>query len=216
MKCRSDIFGSGKTGNIVGVKGFDGEYYLRKYVKHVKDKKSINQQIQRKKFSLLVENLSIFSYWAKEMVNTNGKRSAYAELLKMNFNNVNNIIDGSFPNYRFDWRFIKIAKGKTPLPNFVDCTVVNNNELHFDWDNSSDETVSRSDDQVCIAIVCPRLKTYYIKLYVQSRDSGSYDFVTPAFWAGHVVFVYFAMKCVDEKTDKSPSDSLFLGSFSVS
>jgi len=73
-KISSLIEFTGRTGNVVGVKGDNGEFYLRRHTRHVHDASSMNQVEARAKIALAGSLSKLFGAELLYGMSGNGKR----------------------------------------------------------------------------------------------------------------------------------------------
>lgn len=161
---------------------------------------------------MIAQNLGRFSLWAKEMISTDGKRPPFSELIKINFDNV---FDGTFPNIRFNWSKVQIAKGKTALPYNVDISV-SDGIVSIEWDDNTGQYNARKDDSVYLLLYNYRNDEQMWLKDIAKRDDCRVSFNIPRNWEGKTAFVYFAMKATADDSDKQPSNSYYLGEIPMS
>lgn len=190
MKLRSDFLGSGRVGNLVGVKGYDGEYYARKYVKHPRNPNTLAQQKQRSKMSLMGAFMGHIAGWVNIMFMNNGKMSNFAQAVKRN---IKTGITGTFPNFEIDYTLCLVAAGSVDNPYSPSATA-DGTSLSLTWSDNSGMGNALTDDKVCVMAYNPTKNQAVYGMDLAERNERSTTFNLPTAWTGDTVNVWMAMK----------------------
>ena len=190
MKFRSTYFGSGKHGNIVGVRGKDGEYYSRTHVRHIKNPNTPAQQEQRMRMRLTAQFVGTMSPFINEMFMASSKLTSFSQAIK---NNIRTAVTGTFPNLEVDYTLALVSNGNVDLPYSPSATT-DGTSLSLTWSDNTGMGNALSDDKICVVAFNPTKGQSVYSLNLAERNERSATFTLPTAWTGDTVNVWMAMK----------------------
>ena len=190
MKFRSILYGSGKAGNIVGAKGFNGEYTIRVHVPHINDPNTVPQQQARKKASLVTKSLSPFAPFAKALHLGDGSRTGWSNLVKWNLAEA---IAGTWPNLEFDYSKATISQGSVDLPYSPSATA-DGTTLSITWADNSGLGNAQQTDKVVIAALNADKRQLVYNIELADRNERNATLTLPTAWSGDTVNVWMCMR----------------------
>lgn len=198
---------SGKVGNLVGAswKSID---YMKSLPRKTSKAASGKQQMQQLRFALAVDFIRPISalvtqgYQSEAKAKVTGYNVAVSQVLR-------DAIGGTFPNYHIDYSKVKISRGTLPRgTNFV-AQSKQSNTIDLTWkDNTADEKLAHTDDELMLLIFNPAKNRYIFQDDVAKRGDGHLLREVPTDFSGDMVHVYAAFVGRDHD---SVSESMYLG-----
>lgn len=170
---------SGRMGPLVAYVTKDGRQHFRSYV-HPADPCTPKQLACRMKLGLVNHSLSPLNKVIKQ--GYPGEVNAYRRLVGKACREA---VEGEYPDFRFNYGKIQIARGMLPLPANArveyDATT---REARFTWDAPLTLAPLSGSDNDRVTIVCLHADRFHdvITLHAGTRDTGSAAIVLPGHW----------------------------------
>ncbi|MGE5429417.1 MAG: DUF6266 family protein [Methylococcaceae bacterium] len=200
---------SGKVGTIIGA-CWNGIDYMRGLATSITNPKTLAQQEQRAKFSLIIAFLRPLTAFLRL-----GFKSAALKMSAFNAAmayNVKNAVKGLFPAFEIDYTKVLVAKG--PLAGILNPhpTSVTPGQLNLTWDDNMDEAYAMGDDRLYIVVINPLLKKAVSVIADETRLAGTGIVTLPEAWSGNEVECYAGFTNASESLI---SDSYYAGKVAV-
>ena len=190
MKFRSILYGSGKAGNIVGAKGYNGEYTVRVHVPHVNQPNTPAQRAAQMKATVVSRGLSPFAPWGKTLHLGDSSRSYWSNLIKWNLAEA---VAGTYPNFEFDYSKATISNGNVDLPYSPSATA-DGTTLSITWADNSGLGNAQQTDKVVIAALNADKRQLVYNIELADRNERNATLTLPTAWSGDTVNVWMCMR----------------------
>lgn len=185
MKFKSILYGKGKAGNIVGVSGYNGEYYIKNHQPKIKNPKTEQQQYHRDRFAVLSKFLSPFAGWANLFLR-NTHETGWTKLIKINWQE--NVIESNGNDFFVAYQKIKVSAGSL-RSLIVLRAIVFEGSIVVNWDNSQ-ITEDEKYETVGIILYNENQKKV-LEVYVK-RWEGKIKVPIPRFWYDNIIHGWIA------------------------
>jgi hypothetical protein len=213
-KFRSLIYFTGRTGNVVGRKGPNGEFITSMHQPTVNQPNTEAQQALKAKLKLVSSTMNKFVAIAKQtMIGQNG-RNYWQELIAANLDEA---VTGSLNlGFEMDFSKVVIANGALDLP-FNAQGSVDSNTLSVTWADNSGIGTAKATDTVYAAIYNKdKEQVIYNSLAARSERNGT--LTIPTAWNSDGIEVWLYVKAEatrNESKTYSVSGTQYIGSFTV-
>ena len=207
-KINQGVYGglSGKTGNLIGA-SWKGINYLRIKPSKVRNPRTLLQQMQRSKFSLILGFLKPLLNYLNEGLKTSSKVSPINLAMSLNLPNA---IKGEFPAYEIDYEKVVLSNGPVTEAENSDVNSLSPGEVTITWDDNSGDGLASATDKAMIGIYNPTLKRAVVS--VGGLRSETHKTVNmPLSYSGATVHVWISFL----NDSGEVSDSAYAGSVEV-
>ena len=213
-KFRSLIYFTGRTGNVVGRKGPNGEFITAMHQPTVNQPNTEAQQALKAKLKLVSSTMNKFVAIAKDnMVCQNG-RNYWQELIATNLDEA---VTGSLnPGFEIDFSKLCIANGALDLP-FNAQGSVDSNTLSLTWADNSGMGNAKATDSV-YAVMYDKEKALMVYGRIGSRSERTGTLTIPTAWNSDNIEVWLYVRneaTRNESKTYSVSKTQYIGSFTV-
>lgn len=186
-KIKQGILGgfSGKVGPVIG-SSWKGKAYMKGIALSFNDANTLEQQVQRQKFSLTVG----FVYTLKSFILMTFRSVAegMTELNAAVSYNIQHAISGAFPNQTVDYS--KALVGDGPIDNVYNPQMAfEEGALQFMWTDNSGIGNAEMNDNIYVVAYNPD-KHAAVQNLLGPRNSRTGSLATPASWADDTVHVW--------------------------
>lgn len=198
---------SGKVGTVVGA-SWKGICTMRGLAPHVKNPRTREQLAQRSKFAMTLAVMqSMINFVRVGFKNVADKQTEFNAAMAYN---IQNAIDGSYPDFNINYTNLMVSRGKLPMASNATVDAATGT-VTFEWDDNSDEEGADARD---IALCLCYDKDANESFAVTTAGTGTRGTLPtqviniPARAVGHKLECYLAFMRED---GKSNSDSIYVG-----
>jgi hypothetical protein len=199
----------GKFASAVFSKQF-GKNTMRSKPIEVKNPKTILQQEQRSKFSLMVELARKFLAFIRT-----GFKQVSIGMSQFNAfvqTNIFTAITGTFPNYSIDYTQLIVTKGTLTGAEGATATAAAGHKVTIAWTDNTGTGDAQATDKAMQLILNPDSKNVASDTTLKTRTDDTNQLTVPASWVGDTVHVYLSfMTAAGDKV----ADSTYVGSVTI-
>jgi hypothetical protein len=178
---------SGKVGTVIGA-CWNGIDYMRGLATSITNPKTLAQQEQRAKFSLIIAFLRPLTTFLRIGFRSSAlKMSAFNAAMAYN---VKNAVKGIFPAFEINYSKVLVAKGALPGVLNPHPTSPTPAHLNITWDDNSEEAYAMSNDRLYLVVINPGLQKAISLIEESTRMSGTGTATLPEAWSGLEVECY--------------------------
>ena len=193
---------SGKVGNVVGVVGKDGSFYVRGVPLHYRDRKSVAQLRFRGRAKLMMTLLSA----AKDFTNSNLDRmaermSATNLAMKMNFGNAV-FANEDASAFWIDYEKVRLSAGKTAGVDGLRAEI-GDGKLILHWMDNGGLAGASGTDRLQVFVYDENRTAGLHAADVGTRSGCMACVELPEDWIGERLHVYAAMKSEDGESSET-------------
>lgn len=187
---------SGKVGPVVGAT-WRGKDVMRSLPRKSSKPATLNQKLQRDKFTMVTEFLTplnpiISRYFGSNNEVKTRRNQAMSYILK-------EAVSYNAPNFEWEYNRILISRGSLIGLNNGAATAGTGQSITITWTNNSGIGDAEATDQLVVAVYEPTSKTTSFSLNAGTRAQGTGTLALPAFLSGLKVHVWATLASADEK-----------------
>lgn len=197
---------SGKVGTVIGGnwKGID---YMRSKAASISNPKTEAQLDQRARFGAALKFLQpLTSFIRVGFKNYAVKMTAFNSAMSYNLNNA---IDGEYPEYFIDYESALVSRGSLPGALSPRIQTTTPNQIDFEWSNNSDDSTASANDQVLLVALNPAKQKAITIIGGNERSLGEQSIEVPSSFEGDEVHCYMAFQNANQSV---LSNSVYVGS----
>ncbi len=200
---------SGKVGTVIrgSWKGID---YMRSKAASISNPKTEAQLDQRARFGAALKFLQpLTSFLRVGFKNYAVKMTSFNSAMSYNLNNA---LDGDFPEYFIDYTRALVSRGSLPgaLNPQVQSTTLN--QVSFTWQDNSQDSTASATDKVLLVVLNPVKQKAITIIGGNERSVGEQAIEVPSTFAGNEVQCYIAFQNANQSV---LSNSVYVGSIIV-
>lgn len=200
---------SGKYATAVFAKQF-GKNTMRSKADKVHNPKTLAQQEQRAKFSLMVEHARTYM----DFIRKGFKQSAVgmSQFNAFMKTNILNVITGTFPSYSIDFTKLIVAKGTLTGADGATATAIAGKKITVAWTDNSGTGDALATDRAMILILNKTSKKVVQDVTTKTRFDATMQLTVPAPWVGQQVYVFISFA---NEAGNRVADSTYVGTATV-
>jgi hypothetical protein len=198
-----------KFGSAVFARQF-GKNTMRTKPIEVRNPKTLLQQQQRSKFSIMVALARLMMGFIRvSFKQTATTMSQFNMFVK---SNISTAITGAFPNYSVNFANLIISKGTLTGADGGTADAIAGHKVDIAWNDNSGNGDALATDNAMLLVINYVKGAIVQDTITKTRTNASIQLTVPASWVGDLVHAYIAFKT---PANNKVSDSTFLASVNI-